>query len=122
MIDSSEMQAIVQQALKVKAMVAEAAIKAQEDPAVVRARELAHGTKLKEEALKQKIRGLASSRSAHVALGGAGIDDDFARLIAKELGKALARKALSSQTRFCAFMYNVCWRPVPPLGSCNAHS
>ena len=90
MIDSSEMQAIVQQALKLKAMVAEAAIKAQEDPAVVRARELAHGTTLKEEALKQKIRGLASSRSTHVALGGEGIDDDFARLIAKELGKATA--------------------------------
>ena len=84
------MAAIVKQATKVKNMVVEKALSQAEDPAVVKARELAADARLKEEALERRIRELAHSRSARIPLSGAAINDDHARLLAKELTKMTA--------------------------------
>jgi len=89
-MDANKMAAIVKQANKVKKMVVDKALSQAEDPAVVKARELAADARLREEALERRIRELAHSRSARIDLNGAAINDDFARLIAKELGKMTA--------------------------------
>ena len=89
-MDATKMAAIVKQATKVKNMVVEKALSQAEDPAVVKARELAADARLKEEALERRIRELAHSRSARTPLSGAAINDDLARLLAKELTKMTA--------------------------------
>jgi len=89
-MDANKMAAIVKQANKVNKMVVDKALSQAEDPAVVKARELAADARLREEALERRIRELAHSRSARIDLNGAAINDDFARLIAKELGKMTA--------------------------------
>ena len=80
----------MKQATKVKNMVVEKALSQAEDLAVVKARELAADARLKEEALERRIRELAHSRSARIPLSGAAINDDHARLLAKELTKMTA--------------------------------
>ena len=89
-MDATKMAAIVKQATKVKNMVVEKALSQAEDPAVVKARELAADARLKEEALERRIRELAHSRFARIPLSGAAINDDLARLLAKELTKMTA--------------------------------
>ena len=89
-MEASKMAAIVKQANKVKKMVVDKALSQAEDPAVVKARELAADAHLRAEALERRIRDLVHSRSARIDLNGTAINDDIARLLAKELKKMTA--------------------------------
>lgn len=91
--DPKMMVAVVQEAIKIKEKVAEDNRLKKEAPEVVAARDEALRKQLNKQWLERTLREQARSRKGRIVFRGAGIDDGFAKLLAKELGAMSAEVA-----------------------------